>query len=110
MDAAVHQRALQAFVEEDVFATRDRTGILLFVSLLEHRIEVVADAGIYRAVNATAWSDITARVRHGIEEDALTQGLIDGIRACGTLLHEHGFHTTSDDPDELPSRLRIDDE
>src|SRR5690606_1021582 len=44
----VHQRALQAFVEEEVFNTRDRTGILLFLSLFEHRIEVMGDAGINR--------------------------------------------------------------
>lgn len=110
MEAAVHQRALQAFVEEEVFATRDRTGVLLFVSLLERRIEVVADAGVYQAVDAAAWADVTARVRHGIEADALARGLIDGIEACGTLLREHGFHAPSDDPDELPSRLRVDDE
>lgn len=110
MEAAVHQRALQAFVEEEVFATRDRTGVLLFVSLLERRIEVVADAGVYQAVDAAAWVDVTARVRHGIEADALARGLIDGIEACGTLLREHGFHAPSDDPDELPSRLRVDDE
>jgi len=110
MEAAVHQRALQAFVEEEVFATRDRTGVLLFVSLLERRIEVVADAGVYQAVDAAAWADVTARVRRGIEAGALAQGLIDGIEACGTLLREHGFHAAPNDPDELPSRLRVDDE
>jgi len=110
MEAAVHQRALQAFVEEEVFATRDRTGVLLFVPLLERRIEVVADAGVYQAVDAAAWADVTARVRRGIEAGALAQGLIDGIEACGTLLREHGFHAAPNDPDELPSRLRVDDE
>ena len=41
--ARVHQRATQAFVEEDVFRTRDRTGILIFISLFEHRVVVLAD-------------------------------------------------------------------
>ena len=111
MEAAVHQRALQAFVEEEVFATRERTGVLLFVSLLERRIEVVADAGIYQAVDDEAWADVTARVRRGIEGGTLAQGLIDGIKACGALLRAHGLHASGDDnPDELPSRLRTDDE
>lgn len=110
MDAAVYQRALQAFVEEEVFATRDRTGILLFVSLLERRIEVVADAGIYQSVDAAAWRGVTARIRTGIEDGALAQGLIDGIEQCGAILREHGLQPTSDDTDELPSRIRFDDE
>lgn len=113
MEAAVHQRALQAFVEEEVFATRDRTGVLLFVSLLEHRIEVVADAGIYQTVDAETWSDVAARIRSGIEEGALAQGFIDGIEQCGAILREHGLQPTSNDADnadELPSRIRFDDE
>ena len=108
MDAAVHQRALQAFVEEDVFATRDRTGILLFVSLLEHRIEVVADAGIYRAVDAAEWRGVTARIRTGIEDGVLAQGLIDGIEQCGAILREHGLRPSPDDADELSGRIRFD--
>ena len=43
---AVHRRAMKAFVEEEVFATRERTGVLIFISLWEHRIEVLGDAGI----------------------------------------------------------------
>jgi len=66
MNQAVDRRAMKAFVEEEVFATRDRTGILLFVSLLEHRIEVLADAGIDRQVDETAWADVTKHIRRGI--------------------------------------------
>jgi putative membrane protein len=42
----VRQRALAVFVEQEVFRTRARTGILLFLSLLERRVVVVTDAGI----------------------------------------------------------------
>lgn len=110
MAEAVHRRALQAFVEEEVFATRDRTGILLFVSLLEHRIEVLADAGIYEQVDDDTWNDVTTRIRQGIESGQLTDGLVDAIERCGALLDEHGIDSREDDPDELPSRLRFRDE
>ena len=43
LDRRVAQRAAEAFTSEEVFATRDRTGILLFVSLAEHRVLVMAD-------------------------------------------------------------------
>mgnify|MGYP006287756043 CR=1 FL=1 len=101
---AVKRRALQAFVEEEVFATRDRTGILLFVSLLEHRIEVLADTGIDRQVDDNAWTDVTHHIRTGIEEDRLTQGLLNGIACCGRLLDEHGLDP--DGPNELDDRVR----
>ncbi len=110
MDDAVHRRAMKAFVDEEVFATRNRTGILLFVSLLERRIEVIADAGIYQAVDGAVWSEVAARIRDGIESGQLTQGLIDGIERCGAILDAHGLDAGPDDPDELSSRLRVSDE
>lgn len=110
MAEAVHRRAMEAFVEEEVFATRDRTGILLFVSLLEHRIEVLADTGIYQKVDDDVWNGVTERIRTGIESGQLTQGLIDAIEQCGELLEAHGVAPQSDDPDELPGHLRFSDE
>ena len=108
MNRAVDRRAMKAFVEEEVFATRDRTGILLFVSLLEHRIEVLADAGIDRQVDETAWADVTKHIRRGIEQNRLTQGLLNGIDCCGRLLDEHGVETQADGEDELENRVRSD--
>lgn len=106
---AVARRATQAFVDEAVFDTRDRTGILLFVSLVEHRIEVMADEGIDRAVDERAWADVTDRIRRGIEADRVTQGLLNGIAQCGTLLEEVGPPARPDGKDELSDRLRHDE-
>jgi putative membrane protein len=105
----VHQRALQAFVEEEVFDTRDRTGILLFVSLLEHRIEVIGDAGINARVRPEDWVDVVGRVQQGIRNDNLTQGLVDAIEMCGRLLERKGVDIRPDDDDELSNRLRTPD-
>lgn len=110
MAEAVHRRAKEAFVDEEVFATQDRTGILLFVSLLECRIEVLADAGIYQKVDDDAWNDVTERIRAGIESGTLPQGLVDAIERCGALLEEHGIKPRPDDVDELPDHLRFSDE
>jgi putative membrane protein len=105
---AVSRRAVEAFMDQEVFATRDRTGILLFVSLLEHRIEVLADQGIDEQVDETAWSDVTDHIRRGIENDRLTQGLLNGLERCGRVLDEHGVEAGPDDEDELSDRLRRD--
>lgn len=102
----VHLRAMQAFVEEEVFDTRDRTGILLFVSLLEHRIEVMGDTGINARVEPNDWADVVARIRRGVHNDNLVEGLIEAIDMCGRLLERKGVNIRPDDDDELSNRLR----
>lgn len=110
LDTTVHQRAMQAFVEEEVFATRDRTGILLFVSLLEHRIEVLGDTGINQAVEPNDWAGVVGRIRTGIKNENLTNGLVDAIGMCGRLLEQRGVEIRPDDDDELSNRLRTPEE
>jgi putative membrane protein len=106
LDETVHRRALQSFVEEEVFATRDRTGILLFVSLREHRIEVLGDSGINQQVEPDDWAEIVARIRTGIRNDNLTQGLVEAIDMCGRLLERRGVDLRADDENELADRVR----
>lgn len=107
LDHTVHQRAMQAFVEEEVFSTRDRTGILLFVSLFEHRIEVLGDTGINQEVSSDDWIEVVARIRRGIKNERLTDGLVDAIGMCGKLLERKGVEIQPDDVNELPNRPRI---
>lgn len=107
MATAVHQRAMQAFVEEEVFNTRDRTGILLFISLLEHRIEVVGDTGINQAVSEEAWVEVVDTIRDGIRGGRFVDGLVEAIDQCGRLLEKRGVALRSDDVNELPDALRI---
>jgi putative membrane protein len=109
MARAVYRRAVEAFLEHGLFDTDERTGILLFVSLNEHRIEVLADRGIDARVDAQAWSDVTDHIRRGIEEDRLTQGLLNGIECCGRVLDEHGLEASPEGDNELANRLRRDD-
>jgi putative membrane protein len=106
LDETVHRRALQSFVEEEVFDTRDRTGILLFVSLREHRIEVLGDSGINRQVEPEDWAEIVARIRRGIRNDNLTDGLVEAIEMCGRLLERRGVSIRPDDENELENRVR----
>jgi putative membrane protein len=106
LDETVHRRALQSFVEEEVFATRDRTGILLFVSLHEHRIEVLGDTGINEQVDPEDWVEVVARIRRGIQNDNLTEGLVEAIGMCGRLLERKGVGLRPDDENELANTVR----
>ncbi len=103
----VHRRAMQAFVEEEVFNTRDRTGILIFISILEHRIEVLGDEGINAEVEEEDWIEIVEHIRLAIREDRVAQGLVEAIELCGALLKKRGVDPRGDDPNELSNELRI---
>jgi putative membrane protein len=110
LDESVHRRAAQAFADEEVFDTRDRTGILLFVSLFEHRIEVVGDAGINAKVEPAEWAEVVDLVRRGVRSGDLAGGLVEAIGKCGDLLHRRGVAVRPDDTDELPDDVRVRDE
>jgi putative membrane protein len=99
--ATTHRRAVQAFLEKEVFLTRERTGILLFVSLLEHRIEVIGDAGINAKVDADDWVEVVAMIQKHIKAGKLADGLVEGITQCGDLLEKAGVAIRSDDTNEL---------
>ena len=105
----VHLRARAAFLEEEVFSTRDRTGILLFVSFFEHRIEVLGDAGINRAVAPEEWAEVVERLRRGVRAGRLAEGFVDAIAMCGELLHRRGVGIRDDDTDEISGDVRVRD-
>ncbi|WP_103028769.1 TPM domain-containing protein [Salinibacter altiplanensis] len=106
LDETVHRRALQAFIEEEVFDTRDRTGILVFVSLREHRIEVLGDTGINQQVEPGDWAEVVARIQRGIQNDNLTNGLVEAVEMCGDLLERRGVDIRPEDENELTDSVR----
>ena len=109
LDLRVRQRAEAAFLDEEVFATRERTGILILVALFEHRVVVLGDAGINRAVADGAWEGIVSRVISGIREGRPSEALIAAIGDCGRLLEANRLKIRPDDVDELDNRPRIRD-
>jgi putative membrane protein len=102
--ARVHQRATQAFVDEEVFRTRDRTGILIFVSLFERHVVVRADRGLDAVVTQGEWEKVVASIVDGIRRGQPGPALAEGIRRCASLARR--LPPRSDDRDELPGQLR----
>jgi putative membrane protein len=106
MEQRVAMRAFEAFVTEEVFNTRDRTGVLIFVSLLEHEVLVIGDSGVNARVRENDWNDIVRRIVKGLRSHSATHGLTEAIRMTGDLLVERGFQRRSDDRNELDDRPR----
>lgn len=102
----VARRARAAFLEHEVFATRDRTGILVFVSMFERRVEVLVDSGIAALVHEAEWKALAAEVAAGIRAGRAGAALAAGVRRAGELLEQHGVPRRPDDTNELPDELR----
>ena len=80
-------------------------GILILVSLLEHRVQVLADSGINARVKPGTWDEVVEIILAGIRRGDLCQGLCDAIDRCGEILGRE-FPIQPDDVNELPDRLR----
>lgn len=106
MGLRVARRAAGAFLEHEVFATRDRTGILVFVSLFEHRVEVLVDSGIAAQVHQAEWNALAAEVAGGIRAGRAGAALAAGVRRAGELLERHGLVGSTGDPNQLANDVR----
>ena len=109
MDRRVHQRAAEAFVTEEVFNTRERTGVLIFLSLFEHKVVVIGDSGINARVKQSDWEAMVQSTVTGIRSKKAADGLISAIGQCGDLLERAGVAIRKNDTDELPDNLRLGD-
>lgn len=106
MERRVRRRAAVAFLEEEVFSTRERTGILVFMSLFERRVVVLGDAGINQRVERAEWEGIVGRLVEGIRAGRAGDAMVVAIESCGELLQRRGVEIREDDRDELSNELR----
>jgi len=106
MRQKVHERTLRYFVESGVYNTKERTGILIFISFLERRVELLADTGISAKIPQEKWNSLVNHIIEGIKKGNLVQHLVEAIDECGKLLAEH-FPIQPDDVNELKDDMKI---
>lgn len=99
-----HQHALEQFLAHNLHATADRTGVLIFVSLAEHYVAVIADEGIHRHVDQSVWDGIVADLIKEVREDRVADGFEAAISACGRVLAAH-MPPKPGAENELPDKL-----
>jgi putative membrane protein len=104
---AVDLRALAAFTAHGLHYTKGHTGILILASLLEHRVEVLADRGINEKVQAGTWDEVVQIVTAGLKSGDACRGFCAAIGRCGDILAQH-FPRSPDDQDELANKLVTD--
>jgi putative membrane protein len=100
----VHDRALRAFRVGAEQRTTGRTGILIYLSMREHRAEVLADAAIASKVEADVWADALEAMLAHVRTGDVAGGMVAAVEKVGTVLAVH-FPRQADDVNELPDRL-----
>lgn len=102
--ARAHDAATRLFKVGAERRTHGRTGVLIYLSMREHRAEIVADLSIAEKVDAEVWGEAMADMLVHIREGRIAEGLVAGVRDVGAVLSQH-FPRNSGGENELPDRL-----
>ena len=122
-NAAVFRRAMRFFAESGIYDTREHSGILIFISLLEKKVFIIADRGISSKIEQDVWDNLAAKLSAGFSKRALklvqnegvhasrsasaaASAIVQTIEECGVLLAKH-FPPSADNPDELHNGLVV---
>lgn len=100
-DSAVRDRAILSFYEKGLHRTKNETGILIFISLLERRVWMLGDKGINEKIEPDFWGSLVMELTNGIRDGRALDALCAVIAKCGAELVRH-FPGTPDDTNELP--------
>ena len=100
----VREEAIRHFKVGAERRTHGRTGVLLYLSMREHRAEIVADEPIAMLVPAEVWGEAMVDMLAEVSRGHIAEGLAAGVRDVGKVLAEH-FPRGDHDENELPDRL-----
>jgi putative membrane protein len=106
MRQRAHEAAQREFIARGLTATRERTGVLIYVAMAEHYAEVIADTGISDRVDAEIWRGILTTLVEHLRRGDIADGLVQATQAVGAVLAQHA-PPRADDVDELPNNLIV---
>jgi uncharacterized membrane protein len=101
-DATPRERALAVFGKLRVWDTEQNNGVLIYLLLAEHAIEIVADRGLASKVPPREWQAIVERMGSAFKEGRFEDGLTQALEEVSALLVAHFPRTGAENPNELP--------
>ena len=102
-DRTSRQRAEAVFSQLRVWDTEENSGILIYVQLVDRRIEIVADRGIARKVGQAQWDAVCRAMESSFKQGKFEGGALQGIEHITRILARH-FPPRGDNPNELPDK------
>ncbi len=107
-NATARQRAVTMFGKLRVWDTEFNNGVLIYLLLAEHAIEIVADRGLTRVVPQALWDRLVAGMREEFRAGRFEAGLAQAIDAVhGLLMQHHALQPGQANPNELPDRAHL---
>jgi uncharacterized membrane protein len=103
---SARQRALEVFTELEVWDTRERNGVLIYLLLAERDVEIVADSGFDGRVGASEWSRVCESIEREFALGHWRDGVLAGIEAVTVLLTRE-FPATGPSPNEQQNRPAV---
>jgi putative membrane protein len=104
LEEEVEEAAITQFFNQGLYRTRDQTGVLVLISVFEHKTWVLADKGINARVHEGQWDDIVKIIIGGIKQKRQAEAICKAVEKIGKLLKEH-FPIKPDDTDELDNLI-----
>ena len=100
VEQEVKKSALSAFYSEQLHKTRDANGILLYISVMEQKVWILADSNINAKIDQQQWDSIIVDLTAGIKAGQPEKAICEAVRRVGQILRTH-FPYRKDDKDEL---------
>lgn len=101
----VKEKAQLSFLKQGVHITKDRTGVLIFISNLERRVEILADSGIAKIYSNDSWDKQLDKIITGITCGDFVTELCLVIEEIGTVLKDN-FPIQKDDINEISDDVK----
>lgn len=101
-DQSSRQRAIELFARLGVWDTEHNSGVLIYVQLIDRRVEIVADRGIDVRVGEAYWNAVCRRMETAFAAGRFESGALQAVAEITTVLAEH-FPAAGANPDELPN-------
>ncbi len=96
--------AKRQFAAHGLHLTQQRTGVLIFASVAERYVEIIADSGINDKVAPEVWDKAVKGMIAKIKQGQAVEGFLEAIRICGEVLAKH-FPPGAINKNELPNKL-----
>ncbi len=98
--------AERVFGEYKLFETKQRNGILIFVSLFEHHIEIVPDKGLKEKIGTDEWQKVVDEMKPSLKNKKFDEAFLKSIDKITELLLINKMNREGDASNELPDHLR----
>ena len=100
------ERAIELFAQLRVWDTQHNSGVLIYLLLADHAVEIVADRGIHAKVDAQAWSEVCRQMETAFRQSNFEGGVVSGVQAVTQHLRQHFplDRHDSHDRNELPDK------